>query len=160
MTNFHDFSAHSISGDEIAMSNYKDQVTLVVNTASKCGLTPQFEGLQKLHEQYHDAGLRILGFPCNQFGSQDPGTHEEIADFCLKNYGVDFTMFEKIDVNGNEAHPIFSYLKDELGGTLGKKIKWNFTKFLVGKDGQPIKRFAPTTKPEDIEKHIKKALEA
>lgn len=160
MSNFHDFSANTISGDEVNMDDYKDHVVLVVNTASKCGLTPQFEGLQKLHEQYNDSGLRILGFPCNQFGSQDPGTHEEIADFCLKNYGVDFTMFEKIDVNGKDAHPIFNYLKDELGGTLGKKIKWNFTKFLVGKDGQPIKRFAPTTKPKEIEKHIKKALEA
>lgn len=160
MSNFHDFSANTISGDEVNMDDYKDHVVLVVNTASKCGLTPQFEGLQKLHEQYNDSGLRILGFPCNQFGSQDPGTHEEIADFCLKNYGVDFTMFEKIDVNGKDAHPIFNYLKDELGGTLGKKIKWNFTKFLVGKDGQPIKRFAPTTKPKEIEKHIKNALEA
>ena len=158
MSNFHDFTANSINGKTTAMSEYKDKVVLVVNTASKCGLTPQFEGLQKLHEQYHQKGLHILGFPCNQFRSQDPGSNEEIANFCVKNYGVDFTMFEKIDVNGDNTHPIFNYLKDKLGGTLGKKIKWNFTKFLIGKDGQPLKRFAPTTNPKDIEKHIKKAL--
>lgn len=158
MTKFYDLNAKTISGDDVSMQDYKDKVVLVVNTASKCGLTPQFEGLQKLHEELHDEGLEILGFPCNQFASQDPGSNDEIASFCLKNYGVDFTMFEKIDVNGDEAHPIFKYLKDELPGTLGKKVKWNFTKFLVGKDGEPIKRFAPTTKPQDIEKHIKKAL--
>ena len=160
MSNFHDFKAKTISGEEKSMNDYKDEVVLVVNTASKCGLTPQFEGLQKLHEEYKDDGLKILGFPCNQFAGQDPGTNEEIASFCLKNYGVDFTMFDKVDVNGKDAHPIFDYLKDELGGTLGKKIKWNFTKFLIGKDGQPIKRFAPTKKPKDIEKSIQKALKS
>lgn len=160
MSNFHKFKAKTISGEEVSMQNYQDDVVLVVNTASKCGLTPQFEGLQKLHEEYKEEGLKVLGFPCNQFAGQDPGSNEEIADFCLKNYGVDFTMFDKVDVNGDNAHPIFEYLKDELGGTLGKKIKWNFTKFLIGKDGQPIKRFAPTKKPKDIEKHIKKALSA
>ena len=160
MSNFYDFKAKTISGEEKSMQEYKDNVVLVVNTASKCGLTSQFEGLQKLHEEYKDSGLKILGFPCNQFAGQEPGNNDEIANFCLKNYGVDFTMFDKIDVNGNDAHPIFDYLKDELGGTLGKKIKWNFTKFLIGKDGQPIKRFAPTKKPKDIEKHIQKALKA
>lgn len=158
MSKFYEFSATDISGNDVSMSDYKDKVVLVVNTASKCGLTPQFEGLQKLYEDYKDQGLEILGFPCNQFASQDPGSNEEIASFCVKNYGVDFKMFDKIDVNGDDAHPVFKYLKDELGGTLGKKIKWNFTKFLIGKDGQPIKRFAPTTKPKDIEKHISKAL--
>ncbi|MFK8010817.1 MAG: glutathione peroxidase [Marinicellaceae bacterium] len=160
MSNFHDFKAKTITGEEVSMQDYKDDVVLVVNTASKCGLTPQFEGLQKLHEEYKEEGLKILGFPCNQFAGQDPGSNDEIADFCLKNYGVDFTMFDKVDVNGKEAHPIFNYLKDELGGTLGKKIKWNFTKFLIGKDGQPIKRFAPTKKPKDIEKHIQNALKS
>ena len=158
MTDFYDFKANTISGQEVSMQDYKDKVVLVVNTASKCGLTPQFEGLQKLHEEYKDSGLEIIGFPCNQFASQDPGTSEEIATFCLKNYGVDFTMFDKVDVNGDEAHPIFKYLKDELPGTIGKKIKWNFTKFLIGKDGKPVKRFAPTKKPKDIEKFIKKEL--
>ena len=160
MSNFHEFTAKTITGDEQPMNQYAGDVVLVVNTASKCGLTPQFEGLQKLHEEYKDSGLKILGFPCNQFAKQDPGSNEEIATFCLKNYGVDFKMFDKVDVNGKNEHPIFTYLKDELGGTFGKKIKWNFTKFLVGKDGQPIKRFSPTTKPKDIEKHIKKALES
>jgi glutathione peroxidase len=160
MTDFYDFKANTITGEEVSMQDYKDKVVLVVNTASKCGLTPQFEGLQKLHEEYKDSGLEIIGFPCNQFASQDPGTNEEIASFCLKNYGVDFTMFDKVDVNGKEAHPVFKYLKDELPGTIGKKIKWNFTKFLIGKDGKPIKRFAPTKKPKDIEKHIEKALQS
>ena len=160
MSSFHDFKAKTISGEERSMQDYKDQVVLVVNTASKCGLTPQFEGLQKLHEEYKDKGLKILGFPCNQFAGQDPGSNDEIANFCIKNYGVDFTMFDKIDVNGKDAHPLFDYLKNQLGGTLGKKIKWNFTKFLIGKDGQPIKRFAPTKKPKDIEKDILKALKS
>ncbi|MCF6287616.1 MAG: glutathione peroxidase [Proteobacteria bacterium] len=158
MSNFHDFKATTITGDEISMHDYDGHVVLVVNTASKCGLTPQFAGLQKLHEEYKDVGLKILGFPCNQFAGQELGTNDEIATFCVKNYGVDFTMFDKVDVNGKDAHPIFKYLTDKLGGTLGKKIKWNFTKFLIGKDGQPIKRFAPTKKPKDIEPNIKKAL--
>ncbi len=159
MSTFYDFKAKTIDGKEIAMDEFKDNVVLVVNTASKCGLTPQFEGLQKLHEEYHDKGLKILGFPCNQFAGQDPGSNQEIAEFCVKNYGVDFTMFDKIDVNGKQAHPLFAYLKDELGGTFGKKIKWNFTKFLISKDGKPLKRFAPTTKPKDIEKSIIQALD-
>lgn len=158
MSQFYEFTAKDITGNEKSMQDYKGKAVLVVNTASKCGLTPQFEGLQKLYTDYKDQGLEILGFPCNQFASQDPGSNEEIASFCLKNYGVDFTMFDKIDVNGEDAHPLFKYLKDELKGTLGKKIKWNFTKFLIGKDGEPVKRFAPTTKPRDIEKHIQKAL--
>ena len=160
MTNFYDFKATSLTGQEEAMEQYKGQVVLVVNTASKCGLTPQYKGLQELYETYKDQGLVILGFPCNQFGKQEPGNADQISEFCEINYGVQFPMFGKIDVNGKDTHPVFEYLKDELPGTLGKKIKWNFTKFLVGKDGQPIKRFAPTTKPEDLKKHIEKALAA
>jgi len=160
MTSFYDFKATTLTGQEAAMEQYQGQVVLVVNTASKCGLTPQYKGLQELYETYKDQGLVILGFPCNQFGKQEPGNADQISEFCEINYGVEFPMFGKIDVNGKDTHPVFEYLKDELPGTLGKKIKWNFTKFLVGKDGQPIKRFAPTTKPEDIKKHIEKALAA
>jgi glutathione peroxidase len=130
----------------------------VVNTASKCGFTPQFEGLEKLHEQYADAGLVVLGFPCNQFGNQDPGANDEIGAFCQKNYGVSFPMFEKIDVNGDEAHPLYKWLREEQSGLLGDKIKWNFTKFLIGRDGAVIKRYASTTKPEKIASDIEKAL--
>lgn len=160
MTSFYDFKATTLTGQEAAMEQYQGKVVLVVNTASKCGLTPQYEGLQALYNEYKDQGLVILGFPCNQFGKQEPGNADQISEFCEINYGVEFPMFGKIDVNGKDTHPVFEYLKDELPGTLGKKIKWNFTKFLVGKDGQPIKRFAPTTKPEDIKKHIEKALAA
>ncbi len=160
MTSFYDFKATTLTGQEAAMDQYQGQVVLVVNTASKCGLTPQYKGLQELYETYKDQGLVILGFPCNQFGKQEPGNADQISEFCEINYGVQFPMFGKIDVNGKDTHPVFEYLKDELPGTLGKKIKWNFTKFLVGKDGQPIKRFAPTTKPEDLKKHIEKALAA
>ena len=160
MTTFYDLKANSLTGQEKSMADYQNKVVLVVNTASKCGLTPQYEGLQDLYKELHDEGLEILGFPCNQFGKQEPGSADDISDFCELNYGVNFPMFEKIDVNGDATHPVFTYLKDELPGTFGKKIKWNFTKFLIGKDGQPIKRFAPTTKPEDIKKHIEKALSA
>ena len=160
MTQFYDFSAETLTGKEQALEAYKGKVVLVVNTASKCGLTPQYEGLQALYAEYKDQGLEILGFPCNQFGKQEPGDAEQISEFCEINYGVNFPMFGKIDVNGKDAHPVFEYLKDELPGTLGKNIKWNFTKFLIGKDGQPIKRFAPTTKPEDLKKYIEKALAA
>lgn len=160
MTNFYDLKADSLTGKEQALDAYKGKVVLVVNTASKCGLTPQYEGLQKLYAEYKDQGLEILGFPCNQFGKQEPGDADQISEFCEINYGVNFPMFGKIDVNGKDTHPVFEYLKDELPGTLGKNIKWNFTKFLIGKDGQPIKRFAPTTKPEDLKKYIEKALAA
>ena len=142
------------------MDAYKGQVVLVVNTASKCGLTPQYEGLQSLYNDFSDQGLVILGFPCNQFGKQEPGDESQISEFCEINYGVSFPMFGKIDVNGDHTHPVFKYLKDELPGMLGKNIKWNFTKFLIGKDGRPIKRFSPTTKPADIKVHIEKALAA
>lgn len=160
MTQFYDLKAATLTGKEQELAAYKGKVVLVVNTASKCGLTPQYEGLQELYETYKDQGLEILGFPCNQFGKQEPGDATQISEFCEINYGVGFPMFGKIDVNGKDTHPVFEFLKDELPGTLGKKIKWNFTKFLVGKDGQPIKRFAPTTKPADIKKYIEKALAA
>ena len=131
---------------------------LIVNTASKCGFTPQFEGLEKLHQQYKDQGLMVIGFPCNQFGSQDPGSNDEIGAFCQKNYGVDFLMMEKIDVNGNNEHPLYTWLKKQEGGFLTDGIKWNFTKFLVNRQGEVVERYAPTTKPESIEADIVKLL--
>jgi glutathione peroxidase len=140
------------------MDTYKGKVALVVNTASKCGLTPQYEGLEKLYEKYKDRGLVILGFPCNQFGNQEPGTEKEISEGCLINYGVTFQMFSKIEVNSDNAHPIYKYLKDKLPGFPGKKIKWNFTKFLIDSNGTPVKRFAPTTIPEKLVPAIEKLL--
>ena len=159
MNTFYDFQANSLAGKPIDMSQYKGKVVLVLNTASKCGFTPQYEGLQKLHEQYHEAGLEILGFPCNQFGKQEPGDADTIKSDCLINYGVSFQMFEKIEVNGKEAHPLFKYLKSELKGTLGSSIKWNFTKFLIDAHGKPSKRFSPNTTPAEIEKYIVEQLE-
>ncbi len=153
---FHQFSAKSLQGKEIAMDNYKGKTVLVVNTASKCGLTPQYEGLENLYKKHKDKGLVILGFPCNQFGNQEPGDEKSISEGCLVNYGVTFPMFAKIDVNGKDAHPIYKYLKKELCGFLGGKIKWNFTKFLIDKDGKPVKRFAPTLAPETIDKYLEK----
>ena len=151
---FYDFKAVSLQGKETEMNDFKGKVVIVVNTASKCGLTPQYEGLEALYEKYKDKGLVILGFPCNQFANQEPGGAKEIQEGCLINYGVTFPMFSKVDVNGDNAHPIFKYLKDELPGTLTKKVKWNFTKFVVDKNGQPVKRFSPTTKPEKMEATI------
>lgn len=151
----YDFTARSIKGRDIAISDYQGKVLLIVNTASKCGFTPQFKGLQELYEKYREKGFEILGFPCNQFAGQDPGTSEEIASFCEINYGVTFTMFDKIKVNGKEAHPLFVYLKEQAPGFAGTKaIKWNFTKFLIGRDGAVIKRFASKDTPQDIEKEI------
>ena len=218
MPTLSDFTATTITGDDQPLESYAGKVALVVNTASKCGFTPQFEGLEKLHQEYADQGLVVLGFPCNQFGSQDPGSNEEIgafcqrnygvtfqmfekidvngddahplyekyvdqglvilgfpcnqfagqepgtADeigaFCQRNYGVSFPMFEKVDVNGDDAHPLFTWLREEKGGVLGDAIKWNFTKFLVGKDGTVIKRYGSTTAPEKIASDIEKALAA
>ena len=158
-TNFHQFTAISLQGKEIDMARYKDKVIVVVNTASKCGLTPQYEGLEKLYRDYKNKGLVILGFPCNQFGHQEPGREKEISEGCLINYGVTFPMFSKIEVNGDNAHPIYKYLKKELKGTFGNKIKWNFTKFIIDKNGNPYKRFAPTTSPEKLRKHIETLLQ-
>lgn len=152
---FYNLEAKKINGEMVSMSEYKGKTVIVVNTASKCGFTPQFEGLEKLYEKYKDKGLVILGFPCNQFGKQEPGVGEEIEEFCQVNYGVSFPIFDKIDVNGSSTHPIFKYLKSNLGGFLGSSIKWNFTKFVIDKTGKPIKRFAPTTKPEDMESFVK-----
>ena len=155
---FYDLEAKTIQGETIPMSTYKGKAVVIVNTASKCGFTPQYEGLEDLYEKYKDRGLEILGFPCNQFGNQEPGSSDDIQTFCQVNYGVSFTMFDKVDVNGSKTHPIFKYLKSELGGLLGSKIKWNFTKFLIDKNGKPVKRFAPITKPEKMEASIKKLL--
>lgn len=155
------FKATGINGIEKALSEYQGKVVLIVNTASKCGFTPQFEGLEKLYQQYREQGLVILGFPCNQFGKQDPGSDGEISEFCQLNYGVSFPMFAKIEVNGDNTHPLFSHLKSAAKGIAGtENIKWNFTKFLVGKDGQVIERFAPITPPEKIAADIEKALKA
>ncbi|HEY3603110.1 MAG TPA: glutathione peroxidase [Sporichthyaceae bacterium] len=160
MTALTDFTARSLDGREQSLAEYAGQVVLVVNTASKCGFTPQYEGLQQLHEQYAAQGLTVLGFPCNQFGSQEPGDAETIGSFCQKNYGVSFPMMDKVEVNGDDAHPVYKWLRAEKGGLLGGKIKWNFTKFLVGRDGQVLERYAPTTKPEKLKGDIEKALSA
>ena len=161
MSTLHDFQVQGIDGQPVDLKQYAGKVVLVVNTASACGFTPQFGGLQKLYQQYVDRGLVVLGFPCNQFGSQDPGSNDEIASFCQVNYGVSFPMMSKVEVNGGGAHPLWKWLKGEKPGLLGSEgIKWNFTKFLVGKDGQVMKRYAPTDKPEAIEKDIVAALSA
>lgn len=157
--NFYEFEANKLNGEASKMDEYKGKTVVVVNTASKCGLTPQYEGLEKMYNKYKDKGLVILGFPCNQFGKQEPGEADDIQEFCQVNYGVSFPMYEKVDVNGESAHPIFKYLKSELCGFLGSKIKWNFTKFVIDKDGKPVKRFAPTTKPESMEEYIEKIIE-
>lgn len=156
--NFYQFSARSLQGKEISMETYKGKVILVINTASKCGFTPQYEGLEKLYEKYKDRGFVILGFPCNQFGKQEPGTEKEIAEGCLVNYGVSFQMFSKIEVNGPNAHPLYKYLKNSIFVITGKKIKWNFTKFMINSKGVPVKRFSPATVPEKLVNDIEKLL--
>ncbi|MBN8222061.1 MAG: glutathione peroxidase [Spirochaetes bacterium] len=157
----HEFSAATISGKEVSLADYKGKVVLVVNTASKCGFTPQFAGLEAIYEKYKDQGFVILGFPCNQFGAQEPGTADQIQEFCQLNYGVKFPMFGKIDVNGKDAHPLFKFLTSEKPGILGTEmIKWNFTKFLVDKEGNPVKRYGSNTKPEEIAPDIEKLLGA
>jgi glutathione peroxidase len=156
--NFYQFTARSLQGKEISMDTYKGKVVLVVNTASKCGLTPQYEGLEKLYEKYKDRGFVILGFPCNQFGNQEPGTEKEISEGCLVNYGVSFPMFSKIDVNGDNAHPIYKYLRNRLPGLFGTKIRWNFAKFLIDSNGKPVKRFSPATKPEQLVTDVERLL--
>ena len=156
--NFYQFTARSLQGKDIPMETYRGKVILVVNTASKCGLTPQYQGLEKLYGDYRERGLVVLGFPCNQFGNQEPGDEKEIAEGCLINYGVSFQMFSKIEVNGDNAHPIFKYLKDKLPGRFGKLIKWNFAKFLIDRTGEPVKRFPPTTVPAKLVADIEKLL--
>lgn len=156
--NFYDFSAKKMNGQDVKMDEYKGKVVLVVNTASKCGLAPQLKELEDLHKEYKDKGLVVLGFPCNQFANQDPASNKEISEFCLINYGVSFTMFEKIDVNGETAHPLYKYLKNEAKGVLNKEIKWNFTKFLIDSEGNVLKRYAPVTTPSKIKGDIEKLL--
>lgn len=156
--NFYDFEAKTLAGKTMSMADTKGKVVLVVNTASKCGFTPQYAGLETLYEKYKDKGLVILGFPCNQFGEQEPGGSGEIQEFCQVNYGVTFPIMSKVDVNGDNADPIFKYLKSNLGGLLGSRIKWNFTKFLLDRNGKPVERFSPLTTPEKIEPAIQKLL--
>lgn len=159
--NFYDFSAKNNMGIEKDMKDYKGKVVLVVNTASKCGFTPQYEDLQKLYEEYKDQGFEILAFPCNQFGNQEPGDNEEIRSFCKLNYDVTFPIFDKVDVNGENTHPIYKYLKENVKGLLNSKdIKWNFTKFLVDKNGDVVKRFAPIKKPLKMKKDVEELLKA
>ena len=161
MTTIYDFSAQTLTGKPRKLSDYKGKVLLVVNTASKCGFTPQYAGLEDLYKKYKSRGLVVLGFPSNQFGEQEPGPDSEIAEFCEMNYGVSFPMFSKVDVNGDTAHPLFKYLTSSKKGMLGSQaIKWNFTKFLVGRDGTVLERYAPTTAPADIGPDIEKALAA
>lgn len=159
MTVFYQLTATSLSGQLVSMADYAGKLVLIVNTASHCGFTPQYAGLEALYKKYAAQGLMVLGFPCNQFGKQEPGSADEISQTCHINYGVSFPMFEKVEVNGAATHPVFGYLKDELPGVLGGRIKWNFTKFLIGRDGKPIKRFAPMTTPEKMEPEIIAALE-
>ncbi|SJM37497.1 hypothetical protein A1019T_01469 [Psychrobacter pasteurii] len=158
MTNIYEFNAKDLNGNVVDFAQFKDKVLLIVNTASKCGFTPQFEGLEKLYQSYKDQGLVVIGFPCNQFGSQDPGSNEEIGEFCQKNYGVSFLMMQKIEVNGDNEHPLYTWLKKQEGGFLTDGIKWNFTKFLVNRQGEVVDRYAPTTKPGAIESEIVKLL--
>jgi len=159
MKTIYDFEAIQMNGQPLPLDQMRGQVMLIVNTASACGFTPQFGGLEKLHQSYQAQGLRVLGFPCNQFGSQDPGSNSDIASFCQLNYGVTFPMMEKIEVNGPAAHPLYQWLCAEAPGLLGSKaIKWNFTKFLVGRDGRVLKRYAPMDKPEKIKSDIEAAL--
>ncbi len=160
MSSLHAFNATSIDGQDVDLASYAGQVVLVVNTASQCGFTPQYKGLQELHDAHNDKGFAVLGFPCDQFGSQEPGEDAEIAGFCERNFGVTFPLFSKVEVNGDGAHPLYQWMRSEKGGLLGSKIKWNFTKYLVGKDGQVISRYSPTTKPEKIAGDIEKALAA
>ena len=154
-----DFEAQTIDGANVSLGTYKGNVLVVVNVASKCGYTPQYSGLESLYEKFKDRGFAVLGFPCNQFGQQEPGTETEIQGFCTLNYGVKFPLFAKVDVNGPQAHPLYRYLTSEKKGILGTAgIKWNFTKFLVGRDGRPIKRYAPGVKPGDLEADVEAAL--
>lgn len=155
---FYDLKTKTASGKEIDFNEFKDHPVLIINTATQCGLTPQFSGLEQIHQEFKDKGLKVLGFPCNQFMGQEPLSNDEMENTCQLNHGVTFPLTEKVDVNGKNTDPVFKYLKKEKGGLLGSKIKWNFTKFLINKDGKVIKRYAPTTKPEAIVPDIKKVL--
>ncbi|OZT14180.1 glutathione peroxidase [Priestia aryabhattai] len=155
----YEYSAKTIKGEEVSLSQYEDKVLVIVNTASKCGFTPQYKELQALYEEMKDQGVEVLGFPCNQFGGQEPGSANDIEQFCELNYGVSFPMFDKVDVKGEHAHPLFTYLAEEAPGVFGSKtIKWNFTKFLVNRQGEVIKRYAPQTAPKDIKKDIEELI--
>ncbi|MGX4668265.1 glutathione peroxidase [Cerasibacillus sp. JNUCC 74] len=156
----YDFQVTSIDGNKKSLADYKGKVLLIVNTASKCGFTPQFKGLQQLYDTYKDKGFYVLGFPCNQFNNQNPGSDKEITQFCQINYDVTFPMFSKVEVKGENAHPLFKYLTEQAKGMFTKHIKWNFTKFLVNKQGRVINRYAPQTKPEQIKKDIEAVLKA
>ena len=158
MSGVYDFSAKSLSGDEVPLKRFEGKVLLIVNTASKCGFTPQYRGLEALHRELSPRGFAVLGFPCNQFGGQEPGDARQIADFCESKYDVTFPMFSKIDVNGFDAHPLYDYLKKEKSGLLGPSIKWNFTKFLVDRAGRVVARHAPTTTPDALKKEIEALL--
>jgi glutathione peroxidase len=160
MTTLHEFTARTLSGEDRALADYRGNVVLVVNTASACGFTPQYAGLQALHARFADRGFAVLGFPCNQFGGQEPGDAAQIGAFCSRDYGVTFPMFDKVEVNGAGAHPLYRWLTQAAPGLLGtERIKWNFTKFLVGRDGRVVKRYAPVDKPEGIAADIEKLLE-
>ena len=161
MSSLSDFEARSLAGKTVPLKHYAGRVLLIVNTASQCGFTPQYKGLQALQDKYHAQGLDVLGFPCNQFGAQEPGGAEEIGAFCERNYGVSFPMFEKVDVNGNQAHPLWKWLTGEAPGLLGlEAVKWNFTKFLIARDGSVFKRYAPQTDPAAISADIESLLAA
>ena len=159
MTTLYDFTAKNLAGEDVPLANYRGDVLLIVNTASKCGFTPQYEGLEKLYKSLHPQGFTVLGFPCNQFGAQEPGSDSEIGQFCTTQFGVSFPMFAKIDVNGSDTHPLYRFLKTQKRGILGTgRIKWNFTKFLADRAGTIVGRFAPTTKPESLERRIRRLL--
>ncbi|TFH67695.1 glutathione peroxidase [Gammaproteobacteria bacterium LSUCC0057] len=159
MSDIYQFTIDTAAGQPQPLEAYRGRVLLIVNTASKCGFTPQYAGLQELHDQYHQRGLTILALPCNQFGGQEPGSNEEIQNFCQVNYGLSFPVMGKLAVNGDAAHPLYQWLKSERGGLLGSNIKWNFTKFLIGRDGQVLERFAPLTKPAKLSAAIEQALD-
>ena len=158
LSDFYQFSAKNIKGQEVQLSDFRGKYILVVNTASKCGLTPQLEGLEKLYEKYKENGFVILGFPCNQFANQEPGDEKSISEGCLLNYGVSFPMFSKIEVNGENTHPIYKFLKSKLKHLFGSRIRWNFEKFLIDRNGKPVKRFAPWVKPEKIDEYLLKII--
>ncbi len=160
INSLHDLSFTNNRGEEVSLGDYAGQPVLIVNTASKCGFTPQYDGLQKLHEEFKDQGLVVLGFPCDQFAHQEPGDDAQIDEFCKVNYGVTFPLSQKVDVNGKNTSPVFEFLKGRAGGLLGSSVKWNFTKFLVGPDGTTVKRYAPKTSPEDLEPDIAALLES